>query len=859
MIDTQPLQGHTYPHQTDPEGMVTDDHLRADFNQHPEAYHDALHPHIARFLERREEDKEALGDRVVERIAEAIGEMQEEIAQEIHIQPTSPEATAATDYVLLRETEAAIDSDTSSQEEANLAVLVASASETAGKRQSQEENPLHALERDGYGKFIAASIESLEQADVHIPGSDELMADMLVAELQTDRIMPGEQFARPKDKLANNIDESLTEQAKQRLNVPEAMHFAVIKDTSERREADRMATLDEGVHKDWQEQVFGDESIAELRRDVVTSFEVPTEQRRGQELVDYHTGKERRPIMDITLDEHSRALVEQEIEKRSAGLDRALEVIADMVKQPENRLQRNGDVRFDVYVDALRDLGVWHRPHGKLLGEDSAVGDRAGARYLQNMAGTVAELYIDETDLAKYRQLDAMINEATGRSINSTELLADGVMNLAAHTFPSGVEMMHALPEDSLDAVIRQGSLSTRSQVMHGVQRRTELNGGFIHMTGPGTTAYEYAKNDSRPTVVGVPIDTVIKHSPYMHLESSYIGNKFKRAGDDQASSMQYEMSSMQINDIQSAPAVFRAALGQMHRGIENGLKHSNIYRGTYNNISFAASSEQNTAGAYRYPIEDVSVYSENYSKILELVNKYPDMSRTLLDRATVVMDGGAGNVGGRPLSEVVLPNFDLVANQPIKVYAPMSAIEVGFTENDVGNSFDTSNIEYTFENIVPGTETRFMSQLVENGYPADEVLARSINAVNTKGDLVGRLLESFGKDRQIFEEAGVTIGNIVDGLSTDKLKEIFIPFRELDDNEYHFKYPFTDAAFVKAFGDKLSAVAPEYFAGRADALEAAGYELTDAQRVLVEEAKVRRREQAAQHFEIPTFDGMKF
>jgi len=52
MIDTQPSQQHLYPHQTHPQGIVSHDDLRDDFVAYPDAYHDALHPHIEAHLDK---------------------------------------------------------------------------------------------------------------------------------------------------------------------------------------------------------------------------------------------------------------------------------------------------------------------------------------------------------------------------------------------------------------------------------------------------------------------------------------------------------------------------------------------------------------------------------------------------------------------------------------------------------------------------------------------------------------------------------------------------------------------------------------------------------------------------------------
>lgn len=57
MIDTQPPQGHLFPHQTHPEGTVSRDELEADFTKHRDAYDSRLHSHIEAHLSKSELEK----------------------------------------------------------------------------------------------------------------------------------------------------------------------------------------------------------------------------------------------------------------------------------------------------------------------------------------------------------------------------------------------------------------------------------------------------------------------------------------------------------------------------------------------------------------------------------------------------------------------------------------------------------------------------------------------------------------------------------------------------------------------------------------------------------------------------------
>lgn len=838
---------HIFPHQAEQgDAQVTDAMLEDHRASNAELYDGPLGIHVQNYLDRQKHrhessDEIASGDTITATVIDAVDDMEVDIAAKIGELPGSPDAVAATDYVSIAELEHSIDGGVPLTTEASLVPFIEAASESTGSRISSGENPVQTLERDGRHQVVTESIHKLHEMDAHLPDGQSV-AEVLARELEKKQGTPNKAVVK-----ASKLDSQMTESLRQRANLPAEMKYSFVKDTFDVVQEDKaMFTRREhdgrrDARKILLEKTFGKEPIEALKKDTIEQFEKPLGQRKGQSIIDEYSGRERRPIMDIRLEGHSSELVSAELAKRSKGLDEALVAIAQMAAKPEYRkTSEYGDHKLDQYAEVMRDLGVWNRSHGQLLKSYSDV----TYRDLESTGGTVADLYLDDVDMAKYREIDALINEANGTEVDSVSMLADGVANLAAHTFPSGVELIHALPPDSFDAVVRQGAIAPRSQVLHGVKRTTQLNGGFTHMTMPGSAAYEYTHGSA--TLVGIPIDTVIKKSPYMHLEHDYVGNTFRKKGEEHNSSTQYEMSKMVINDIASAPKVFQSALHAMHDNLEGGMRASDIAQGKLNNLSFAASNNVETAATYSYPIDEISIYSEDVSLIRSTAEKFPEKADMLYERTTVV-DGESGE---RPISAISLPSFDMQDNAPITVFSPMSSKEVAFTEGDVGNAFNQSTVEVSMDTIVPGTEAKFMDQLLESGMNPHEVVAKALDAVNEKGGFANDLFKSFARNQDTYGKAGISAASLVESISTAQLDEI---------NTLNKDYPWSDAAFVSSYANRLYSENSSAFAHEALALQEYGYALTGEQLAAVERHQQELDKQASEwNGEIPG-SGMNF
>jgi len=641
-------------------------------------------------------------------------------------------------------------------------------------------------------------------------------------------------------------------EARELLGIPsEFTHFQLV-NSSERAQREDLETQIRGDsngfvegQKMWQERTFGSSEIEPLRNELLERFVRPVELRVGHELSDERSGNTKRPIMDITLDAHAEVEVQHAIAERGEVLAQTLVTLNELV---ENRAEKSKN----ECVQLLMDMGVWSRGHGKLLEGDCP-------------AGTIADLYIDSTDLEKYQEIDRLVARISGKTIDSKARLAEGVVNMAAYTFPSGVELMHATPVESLNHIVERGAVAPRSQVMHGVHRKTQLNGGFIHMTAPGSVAYEYTSSGSGQKVVfGVPIDVIMEHSPYIQLEHDYMENIIARPNKDAGTtdwhSMQYELGRLQINNIHTAPMVFQAALQTMHANLDKGLRHSYLKNGLYNNYSFAASDQAETAAGYIYPLEDLSMYMNSFEPIKEAIASHPTQRETLLDVAHVAVadlghqvfyTGGGNATGtGRLLSEITLPSFDIDNEAGVTIFAPISSREVAFSEAEVGNSFYQSQLNVSLDTIKPDKVAKFAGELLESGMAADNVLAESLQSINERGGHAFEFIGSFSENRAAFAAAGISIEDIVQGLRPEKLEEINIDSRisqSLDEADRD--------ALVKVYGDRMYLLNPDDFALRASVLEASGYVFSEPQRAYIAAFEERRVELENKPIELPDFN----
>jgi hypothetical protein len=660
------------------------------------------------------------------------------------------------------------------------------------------------------------------------------------------------------DHVTNSEAQALAlREARDLLGVPaEFSHFQLV-DSSEQAQRDDMETMARASRNEftegqkmWQERTFGTSEISMLRDDTAERLMSEVEVRRGQEVVDEVSGEIKRPIMDIALDSHAMEQVKRTIEERSTALVRTLAVLNEMA---ESGVQQSRD----ECAAQLVEMGAWSRGHGKFLDGDSP-------------AGTIADLYIDATDLAKYSEIDALVGRISGREIDSRARFAEGIINLAAYTFPSGVELMHATHADSLNHIVEHGAVAPRSQVLHGVHRETQLNGGFVHMTAPGSVAYEYAKG-AQKVVFGVPVDVIMDHSPYIQLEHAYMDNFIRRTNEETGTvvhhSMQYELGKLQINDIATAPMVFQAALQTMHTNLDKGLRHTYLKNGLYNNYSFAAGDRADTAGAYTYPLEKISIYTNSFEPIKKAVERYPSKQATMYDVSHVAVasrdhqlmdfNGNTSNGSGRLLSEIALPNFDINNEAGVTIYAPVSSREVAFTEGDVGNSHYESNLSVSLDTIKPGKVAKFSGDLLVAGVAPDVVFGESIKSINEQGGRAQDFITAFNRNRTAFEAAGISIEKIIQRLSPEKLEEInlysYDPRAEEASHRYMNQEDYT--ALTKVYGDRLYLLNPDDFANEVHILEASGYPLNEQQRAYVDAYQEREREREEQPLQLPDYD----
>lgn len=648
-----------------------------------------------------------------------------------------------------------------------------------------------------------------------------------------------------------------TREAREILGIPaEFRHFQLV-DSSEKAQRDDQETMVRGMRnnftegrKMWQERTFGSSEVGPFIDNVAECLMRQVGERVGQELIDETTGETKRPIMDISLDAHSAELVQRTIAERSASLRRALATLQEIAETGAKK--SHGDC-----TTLLVDMGVWNRGHGTLLDGDCP-------------AGTIADLYIDSTDLDKYEQLDALVARISGRAVDSRVRFAEGIVNLAGYTFPSGVELMHGTHVDSLNHIVERGAIAPRSQVLHGVQRKTQLNGGFIHMTAPGSAAYEYT-NGAQKVVFGIPIDVIMEHSPYLQLEHVYTDNTISRPNEETGyvdqHSMQYELGRLQINNIATAPVVFQAALRTMHTNLSKGLRHAYLKNGLYNNYSFAAGDHANTAGAYTYPLEQLSMYTNSFEPIKKATERYPEKQRTLCDIAHVAVasrqhqvvniHGRLSNGSGRLLSEISLPNFDIDNEAGVTIFAPIASREVAFTEGDVGNIFDQSGLSASLDTIKPDKIAKFSGELLTGGLTPDVVLDESIRSINEQGGRVQEFIYAFNRNREAFAAAGISIEDIVQRVSPEKLEEINLRAFDNSVEKDLTSYMNQDdhVALTKAYADRLYLLNPDDFAMRAEMLEGYGYIMNEQQRAYVAAYQGRQRDYTEEPIELPDFD----
>ncbi len=623
-----------------------------------------------------------------------------------------------------------------------------------------------------------------------------------------------------------------------------ALSVAVLTRTNEqiKRSEETLNFHDAG--KSFFERKFGEqtaEHIKELEKDTLDRMEIPMSSRRGTEILLEGETEPRRPIMDISLNENDAAAVGEELKRRRAGMIGGMRLL-------EERLTDDGldkstlEQQYYELKEVLVRLGVHARSYGEKI--EGALGPR----------GEVADLYIGPDDLARYDKLDALLMELRKRFTNydveqsSRPGLAMRVNRLASLTFPTGVELIHRSRSETLPKILRQNQLATRATVLHGTQRRTQLHGAFLHVTPPGSSGEEYGD-----VMFGIPIDTIFKYSPRLHLESSYNGNSFWDEGKQY--STQEGLGRFTINNPtgeESTPLAFRLALANMHEQIQQGVRPINLEKGGYDNLGFAASGDAETAGKYAYPLNEIRIYSEDPKSIERELMKVPHANEIYPRVHSTILRDEDGNP--RPYGNrfVETSNFTL-SNEPITVYAPMLHEDVSFTEDTLlGNQSRESQLDITPENVSPDAAAQFAGKFIDAGYDMRDVLNSAYKALNQDPSAANceSILRTYTDRRGLFEQEGIGIESSVSGLNVDALIGILqsvansagdgVPVEGivcgsgLTDEEKR--------TLLYAIANKIQFLNPDEFYERADFLERSGYRLSPEQLRLKEEYEERKR-----------------
>jgi hypothetical protein len=822
---------------------------------------------------------------IVEKSIADISELEQKVASSLHIELGTQEAVRATDQALVYVAETTVGSAYTTDAEKHDAVddlAVESALELdAGI--GANETPLQQFESDGYQDSINDVVSRLHLGHATLPSGHEAAPIMMKAldELTIGALPSVVEYihpeSHPREKSKGALRSELSTDPAVRSEVQalipntDKLRSLVIVEASNSslvaNAINERAEGDKNPKKAWQERTFGNVDQEKLESDVLLHFERPTSERLGEViLVD---GVEKRPIMNIELGAQAKAEVQATIAERTSGLDSVLKKLQLMQETSQT-------MSYEEYRSLLYDAKLQGRQHGNLLD-----GSNPGA--------TVADLYIDENDLVKYDSIDKLGNEVAGyNGPDSRKILAESILQLAANSFPSGVELMHSIKKDTLTGLIEHGNLAPRSQRKHGQEtQNSSLNGAFIHMTGPGSMATEYGD----AVVAGISIDTIVKHSPYMQLEDNYTNNSFTRKNGDTytQSSTQYRMDKITIKELATAPDAFRLALLTMHKNIQDGLQPVNIGQGDYNNYSFAAGDTAETAGAYQYPLKEVSIYATAEARLPILVDTANSPNADVVASVTTLVSESPQNAvehnfklnrNAVLLNAVELPSFDYGLNIQQSIYIPVSSREVPFTETQAGNSKSERSIPHTLETIKTESVPQYLDGLITDGLAPKEALQEAMKSVNNNRGTPIDLIKSYIGGIETFVNAGISATEIVEGLSDNVVKNPQLidqigflreeappelsqydagTARELGRwvNRGEYASHEIKQNLIKLLADRLYAANPDAFVMRAPALQKFGYEFSGNQQSAISAHEAEQTAKDSGSFEIP--DGPVF
>lgn len=163
---------YVYPHK---QGPVSDENLRADRLKNPDKY-GGLIGYIDSYLERRSERE------IIDGIETTLSHIQHEVAEQIH-EMTPSDIVAATDYILVRDTEERIDTGDSTDKQL-LNLMMTGALEFDGQRVSSGDNPVIQLEHGGNSGAATEGIARLQEYDAQIPNTGNSAAEVLAQEIE---------------------------------------------------------------------------------------------------------------------------------------------------------------------------------------------------------------------------------------------------------------------------------------------------------------------------------------------------------------------------------------------------------------------------------------------------------------------------------------------------------------------------------------------------------------------------------------------------------------------------------------------------------------------------------------------------
>ncbi len=587
------------------------------------------------------------------------------------------------------------------------------------------------------------------------------------------------------------------------------------------------------------------EALDAMKQDAIDHLQQPTARRKGEALVDA-SGLERRPIVDISLPEETRIMVGEQVELRQRTFQEALAAL-DACDGSEAGKQALRDQLLSEASGTLYEGGILSRYYGK-----DALTTKGGYRDNASARGTLPDLFVGEVDIANYNQLQQKLQDVIGVDIDMMAELGDRVIGVASNMFAEGTQFMHATRQPALDAIVNRGGIAPRSMTLHGTERQgSGLHGAYVHLTAPGSVATEYGD-----VYIGIPVETVMKHSPRLQLESDYASNVFHRG--ETKLHQQEVMTDVTFNDPSAAdmPQAFRFALDQMAQN-KFGLRHTDIGQGQYNNFSFAATGEAGSAGNYMYPIDELNIYISGKDGG-SIASRYPAKADLVASRTIMAADTDSLAVQSHdPRDYLELPTPDL--NKPLRCFTPGRSELVAFDENSIEQTINKTTLELgrtesslpmTVENIVPGKVGAFFGPLIKNGEDPRRVIEVTMKELAEGSARPLDWVLQYEGVKTAMEQAGVSAADVAASIPSIRLDEALGAALTLHENrgmgtELSGVYDSEGGEqFVRELAESLYARDLRSFAHRVDQLGRNGYVIRPDQEAAIQVVKQQIEEE---------------